>query len=464
MRTVDVPSACGEYMVDAPVAGQRVKVEVNSHNGLTTIEGVTLHPAAKNHLTVKLVNGYNASYPLEDVQEIEILGTTATTAESISSPTEIDESLPRVRILHTGGTIASKVDYATGAVVARFEPEELIATLPELTTLANIEAVKLGNMFSDDIRPQHWNSIIKASKQAFDDGCDGVVVTHGTDTLHISSAALSFAWGGKGETPPGPIAFVGSQRSSDRGSSDASENLLSAVHWAAHGPKPCGDAGDAVVVVMHASNNDGACAVYPGIGVRKLHSSRRDAFQPVNCEALATVNIDNGECSHSLADGYQEILDSSSSRAICTQPTHYETSVRIAQFVAGPWLHSEEIEAIVQTGVQAIVIQGTGLGHLPIEDPAKDAPENTKVWRALTRCVNREIPIVVTNQCIHGPVDMNVYSKGRKQMEMGILGHGSVSAPDSVVVKVHWALSNNMKVGDAVAANLCGEGNNLLRK
>jgi len=455
--------ACGEYMVDAPAVGQRVKVEVNSHNGATTVEGVALHPAAKNHLTVKLVNGYNASYPLEDVQSVEILGTSTPPTASAPVAASTDGSLPRVRILHTGGTIASKVDYATGAVVARFEPEELIASLPELTSLANIEAVKLGNMFSDDIRPQHWNSIIQASKQAFEDGCDGVVVTHGTDTLHISSAALSFAWAGKGETPPGRIAFVGSQRSSDRGSSDASENLLSAVHWAAHGPAPCGDAGDAVVVVMHASNNDGVCAVYPGVGVRKLHSSRRDAFKPVNCEALAMITIDNGACSHALEERYKTTLAEKNSRPICQQPTMYETSVRIAQFVAGPWLHSEEIEAIVLTGVQAIIIQGTGLGHLPIEDPGKDAPENTKLWRALTRCVNREIPIVVTNQCIHGPVDMNVYSKGRKQMEMGILGHGMVAAPDTVVVKVHWALSNRMKIQEAVAANLCGEGNNLLR-
>ena len=453
----------GEYVVESPVAGQRVKVEVNSHNGLTTIHGVALHPAAKNHITVKLVNGYNASYPLEEVQSIEILGTNSPLPDVKPPSADVDETLPRVRILHTGGTIASKVDYTTGAVVARFEPEELIATLPELTSLANIEAVKLGNMFSDDIRPQHWNSIIQASKKAFDDGCDGVVVTHGTDTLYISSAALSFAWGGKGEAPPGRIAFVGSQRSSDRGSSDASENLLSAVYWAAHGPAPSGDLGDGVVVVMHASNNDGVCAVYPGIGVRKLHSSRRDAFQTVNCEPLAMISVENGECSHELELGYKEDLSKASTRPICQRPTTYETGVRIAQFVAGPWLHSEEIEAIVQTGVQAIIIQGTGLGHLPIDDPGKDAPENTKVWRALTRCINREIPVIVTNQCIHGPVDMNVYSKGRKQIDMGILGHGSVAAPDTVVVKVHWALSNMMKVRDAVAANLCGEGNNLLR-
>jgi glutamyl-tRNA(Gln) amidotransferase subunit D len=451
-------------MVDVPSAGQRVKLEVETRNGKTHIEGVVLHPAAKNHLTVKLVNGYNASYPLEEVTSIELLQTESapSVADAAKQARETNDALPRIRILHTGGTIASKVDYTTGAVVARFEPEEMIASLPELALIANIEAVKLGNMFSDDIRPQHWNTMIQASKQAFDDGCDGVVVTHGTDTLHISSAAMSFAWGGKGEVAPGRIAFVGSQRSSDRGSSDAAENLLSAVHWAANGPQPCGDAGDGVVLVMHSTNNDGECAVYPGTGVRKMHSSRRDAFQPVNCEALAHVTLDNGKLSHSLTDFYETLRKNSTPRPVCERPTTYEKSTRIAQFISSPWLHSEEIEAIVQTGVQAIVIQGTGLGHLPIDDPGKDAPENTKVWRALTRCINREIPIIVTNQCIHGPVDMNVYSKGRKQMEMGIMGHGSVAAPDTVVVKVHWALSNNVKLENALGSNLCGEGNNLL--
>ena len=449
-------------MVDAPSLGERVKIEVESHNGMTTLEGIVLHPAAKQHLTLKLVNGYNASYPLDAVQSIEVTGqhqqSRTLNAAEVTAPSD----LPKVRILHTGGTIASKVDYATGAVVARFEPEELVASLPELATIAQIEAVKLGNMFSDDIRPQHWNAIVQASKQAFDDGCVGVVVTHGTDTLHISSAAVGMAWAGRGGTPPGPIAFVGSQRSSDRGSSDAAENLLCAVHWAANGPKPTGTIGDATVLVMHAGPNDGVCAVLPGTGARKMHSSRRDAFHPINCEQLGEIHIDNESVSHTLNPRYSDVLETETGRPVTERPDAYETGVRIAQFTAGPWLHAEHIEAVVQTGVQAIVVHGTGLGHLPIDDPGKDAPENTKVWRTLTRCVNREIPIVVTSQCINGPVDMNVYSKGRKQIEMGFIGHGSVTSPETMIVKVHWALSNSKTVADAIGQDLCGESRNDL--
>jgi glutamyl-tRNA(Gln) amidotransferase subunit D len=193
-----------------------------------------------------------------------------------------------------------------------------------------------------------------------------------------------------------------------------------------------------------------------------MHSSRRDAFQPVNCERLGAVHIDNGELSHTLNPRYSEALHSNNTRTVTQRPDSYETGVRIAQFVAGPWLHAEHIEAVVQTGVQAIVIHGTGLGHLPIEDPGRDAPENTKVWRTLTRCVNREIPIVVTSQCINGPVDMNVYSKGRKQIEMGLLGHGSAAAPETVIVKVHWALSNAKTVAEVIGQDLCGESRNDL--
>ena len=443
-----------------PEVGLKVRIEVESHNGSTNFEGIVLHPASKGHLTLKLVNGYNASYLLEEIANLEILDSKSTEEQQITEQQDIEynSDLPRIRILHTGGTIASKVDYKTGAVVARFEPHELVASVPELAEIANIEAEKLGNMFSDDIRCQHWNKMIEASKKAFDDGCDGVVITHGTDTLHITSAALNFAWAGKGQAPPGPIALVGSQRSSDRGSSDAAENLIAAVYWAANAPKPCGIAGDSTVVVMHSSSNDGRCSIHPGIGVRKLHSTRRDAFKPVNSQPLAFINANSGDLSLELTSDYETLLNENN-REICSSPTKYSSTVRIIQFMAGPWLHEEEIEAVVLTSPQAIVIHGTGLGHLPIDDPGKDAPENTKVWRALTRCINRNIPIIITTQCINGPIDMNVYSKGRKQIEMGMLGHGSVSSPDTVIVKTHWALSNDMDLNKAMESNLCGENN-----
>ncbi len=462
-RTLDEPSILGKGMVDIPDVGHKVQIEVDGHNGKSTHEGVILHPAANGHVTIKLANGYNASYGVNEIVSIKVIGMLDEPDSTTSSQLAFKDNLPHIRIIHTGGTIASKVDYKTGAVVAKFEPEELVSEIPELADIANIDAVKLGNMFSDDIRTQHWNKLIDTTKQAFDDGCAGVVITHGTDTLHITSAAMCFAWSGEGSAPPGRIALVGSQRSSDRGSSDAAENLISAVLWAATGPQPGAVMGDAAVVVMHSSSHDGTCSIQPGTGVRKLHSTRRDAFRNVNSQPLAFVDI-SGEQPVVILDNVYKNALTKTSPEINQNPRKYSENVRIAQFIAGPYLHEEEIEAIVANGPQAIVIHGTGLGHLPIDDPGDDAPENTKVWRALTRCVNRNIPVVVVTQCINGPIDMNVYSKGRKQQEMGLLGHGSVTSPDTTVVKIHYALSNNKDVAGVLTQNLCGENHNVLRE
>ena len=234
-------------MAQAPDVGSHVRLKLTTHDGDTTIEGVVLPPAIAEHVTVKLANGYNISHP---ISSIEILSSQQpASTESIDSDTPaMNPDLPTVRIVHTGGTIASKVDYTTGAVTAQFEPSELVEHVPELLNIANLDVHKIGNMFSEDIRPNHWNQIIDASERAFADGCVGVVVTHGTDTLHITASAVAFAWCGKGGNPPGRIAFVGSQRSSDRASSDAAQNLISAVKWAAEGPQPTGELSDAVVV------------------------------------------------------------------------------------------------------------------------------------------------------------------------------------------------------------------------
>ena len=444
-------------MEGLPKPGERIIATVKTLNGEATHEGLVLPSPAPRHISIKLDNGYNVNYPQENIISWEYAPSVQTgPSPSLNAPSASSD-LPKVRLIHTGGTIASKVDYATGAVDARFEPEELLDAIPELASIAQLDALKIGNMFSDDIRPQHWNLMSEACAAAFADGCRGVVISHGTDTMHITASAVGFAFAGKGETPPGPIAMVGSQRSSDRGSSDATENLLAAVHWAAYGPEPTGEAGDACVVVMHDSQSDGTMAVHSGFAVRKMHSSRRDAFQAINGKPLAHVSITSEGIETKLNPDYLKMQENNPGRPKTQRPTKFEQGQRIAQFMAGPWLHAEHIEAVIATGVQGVVIHGTGLGHLPIEDPQKDAPENTQLWRVLTRCMNRELPVVVVNQCIHGPVDMNVYSKGRKQIDMGILGHGISSTPEAITVKTHWCLSQGLDLKKTLPKNLCGE-------
>ncbi len=437
-------------MVEMPSIGKRVKVFAEGPGGSTSHAGVVLPGAAQGHLTIKLANGYNISHPIDMVKSIEEIGDSDSIETTITT-IEQNTKLPKVTIIHTGGTIASKVDYTTGAVIARFEPEELLSSVPEILDIANIDAVKLGNMWSDDIRPIHWNKMIDACQEAFDSGSVGVVITHGTDTLHVSASALAFAFAGKGGRPAGRIVFTGSQRSSDRASSDATENLLSAVYWAANGPEVSGE-GDAAVTVMHAGSGDGVCAVSPGVAVRKMHSTRRDAFQMVNGERISEISITREGLSHSPTT-------LASNREI-HQPTKFNPELKIAQFIAGPHLHGDLIDAAISSGYSAIIIHGTGLGHLPIENPNGDAPENDELYKTIK---SSSIPIIIANQCINGPVDLNVYSKGRNQQAIGVLGHATTSSPEALLTKVHWALSNDIDLG-ILSENLCGENNTSLRE
>ncbi len=441
--------------MDIPEAGSKVRIIVESRTGKQTHLGVIISPAGEGLLTIKLQNGYNLSHPLNRIDSIELIEARKEKTSKIISSTEhiVDPDLPRVILLHTGGTIASKVDYETGAVVARFEPDEILDSVPELRPIAQIEAVLIGNMFSDDIRPRHWNQMIQETEAAFEKGAAGVVITHGTDTMGISSAALAFAWSAEGKRPPGPIVFTGSQRSSDRGSSDAKENLIAAVHLAAHGPIPSGN-GDSTMIVMHESSSDGVLSILPGISSRKMHSSTRGAFQSIDIEPLGRIRIEGSECTIEMGKNTIE------QRPI-GKPILYDENINIAEIIAGPHLRAEHITALVSTKPHALHIHGTGLGHLPIADPNGDSPENPAVRESLEKYIDGGGIVVMSTQTIHGPVHLDVYSKGREQREMGIIGHGSVGPPETSLVKLHYLLSrfgtDYSEIKKKWDTSLCGE-------
>jgi glutamyl-tRNA(Gln) amidotransferase subunit D len=432
-----------------PQSGDRVRFTATTPEGDVTHEGILLAPSTSGHMTVKLDNGYNVTFAESVVSEISTIGTPNLVGEEAITTLVENPDLPEIWILHTGGTIASKVDYVTGAVAARFEPEELLDAIPELANHARIRTMKLGNMWSDDIRARHWNAMMVATKQAFDSGAVGVVITHGTDTMHYSAAAAAFAWAGGGGRPPGRIVFTGSQRSSDRGSTDGTENLLAAVHWAAHGPAPTGENGDASVIIMHAGSDDGICAVMPGCSSRKFHSSKRDAFQGINAQPLGTVTVGRG------GDCQIDMDVHTPTREIVTDPVVFDEDKRILQLMAGAHLYADQIE--LAANYDAILFHGTGLGHLPIEDPNGDSPENVAMREAVANYCAEGGHAVMTTQCIHGPVHMDVYSKGRDQQELGIMGNHATTGPDAALVKLHFLLSTGQDIQSGWDADLCGE-------
>jgi len=417
-----------------PKPGTPVKLVVKTWSGKAEHTGISLPSSGSKLITMKLQNGYNVSFPESYVDTFEILDEMPIIEEEVGESEPQNESLPLVHLIHTGGTIASKVDYSTGAVTARFDPHELLDAVPELRRIARIRAVKLGNMWSDDLRPRHWNRMLKATEEAFAEGAVGCVITHGTDTLHLSAAAISYGWSGQGGRPPGRIVLTGSQRSPDRGSSDAAENLIASVQWAAHGPAPSGYR-DSSVVITHASSSDGSCAVLPGCACRKYHSSKRGAFKPINQEVLGHVFIDGDGA---RIDYSPEAHDA---RIEAISPKPFDESVRIAQFIADPHLHPDLVQGAIDSGFDALLFHGSGLGHLPISNPEEDSLENTRLRVMLEDHIAGGGVVVVVTNAIHGPVNMNVYSKGREQRDLGIIGHGSLCPPGSALVKLHHLLS-----------------------
>lgn len=441
--------------MEVPQSGSKVRINIESRMGKQTHEGVIISPAGHGLITIKLQNGYNLSHPLNGINSIELIENPKKPSDSDNKKTEndVNHDLPLVILLHTGGTIASKVDYETGAVIARFDPDEILDSVPELKPIARIEAVLIGNMFSDDIRPRHWNRMIKETEAAFERGAKGVVITHGTDTMGHSAAALAFSWGGDGGRSPGPIVFTGSQRSSDRGSSDAKENLIAAIYLAGHGSNPTGN-GDSTMIVMHEGSSDGVLSILPGISTRKMHSSTRGAFQSIDIGELGRITVEGSDCSI-------EMITNTGKQRPIGKPTLFDETVSIAEIIAGPHLRPEHITALALTKPDAIHVHGTGLGHLPISDPNGDSPENPEVRRALDLYIEDGGIVVMSTQTIYGPVHLDVYSKGREQQEMGIIGHGSVGPPESSLVKLHYLLSkfrneySNIKT--MWSNSLCGE-------
>ncbi|MFH1505868.1 MAG: Glu-tRNA(Gln) amidotransferase subunit GatD [archaeon] len=401
-----------------------------------TIKGV-LMPSKDKFVVVKLDSGYNIGIAKRNIKNIKSIGKKLSSLEKPVAP-KSNKKLSKVTILHTGGTIASKVDYNTGAVIAKFKPEELLGMFPEIGTLANISSRMLTNTLSSNMRFAHYNLIAQEIGKEAKNGVKGIIVPHGTDTLHYTAAALSFIL----ENINIPVVLVGSQRSSDRPSSDATINLISAIIFITQAKLP------GVYVCMHENMEDDKCLVFHGCKVRKMHTSRRDAFKAVNSSAIAKidykkkkVDILNKEIVFKPKDGL-EIKPFKDNVKVGILKTH--TNMFADEFLA-------------YKNFDGLVIEGTGLGHAPAENIDTFTKEHDKIYKAISSLAGK-MPVVMTSQCIYGRVNMNVYSYGRRLQEAGVLGNNLDMTSETAFIKLAWLLSNNKKeVQELFSKNLRGE-------
>ncbi|WP_440770108.1 Glu-tRNA(Gln) amidotransferase subunit GatD [Natronorubrum sp. DTA28] len=404
--------------------GDRVRVDRADR----TYEGVLLPSSTDDHLVVKLEGGYNVGVDREgadvelleeDVYEID--GDTAGEEGSVSE-IEFDDELPTISLISTGGTIASTVDYRTGAVTAQFDAEDVLRAVPDLAGRANYRGRVVANILSENMEPPLWQDLARAVSEEIEAGADGVVVMHGTDTMQYSASALAFML----ETPV-PIVFTGSQRSADRPSSDNVMNAVSAVEAA---KSDCAE----VLVCMHASESDDVCALHRGTRVRKNHTSRRDAFETVGAEPLGEVEYETEEITFRREYQQRGETDLELRDAL-------ESDVELLKFTPG----MDPAFLDVVEGAAGLVIEGTGLGHV-----------HTDLIPRIEELIEDGTTVVMTSQCLEGRVCDRVYDTGRDLLEGGVIEAGD-TLPGTAKVKLMWALEHSEDVEEAMGTSLDGE-------
>ena len=365
----------------------------------------------ESHIVLKLKSGYNIGIEFEKIEKIEKVGEGQSSIDS-SQTIEKDEKLPKILLLSTGGTIASKVDYRTGAVTPALSATELYEAVPEIAKIANVDAEVLFSEYSENLQPEHWLEIAKKVDSVADSDYTGIIIAHGTDTMHYSSAFLSFALSGFKK----PIVLVGSQRSSDRPSSDAALNLIAATKFLRRYSTK------GVFVVMHHNESDKAIACHLGTRVRKNHTSKRSAFETIGSPP-AYVIFEN-----EIIDNTYKMENSAFSRDYNPR-INLDTKAALVKY--HPGFDPEIIESLIKLQYRAIIFEGTGLGHV-----------GKTMYDSIKKAKDKGIFLGMTSQCIDGRVSMTVYESGRDLLDMGIVPLETM-IPEVALVKAMWVLGNS---------------------
>ncbi len=405
-------------------------VEVHTTRG--DFKGIILprsETADDRHIVLKLRNGYNVGLAVDTITEMRQTGYKKANYKIPEKQFPYDPKKPNVKLFGTGGTIASRLDYRTGAVIPAFSPGELYGSVPELADICNLETEKLYGVFSENMGPEQWIGTAAAIGREIEKGINGIVIGHGTDTMHHTAAILSFMV----QNSPVPIVMVGSQRSSDRPSSDAAINLINATKTAAES-----DIAE-VMVCMFGPTSDQYDLLHRGTRVRKMHSSYRSTFRTIGDIPLAMVSRD---WIIPLRSDYKRRRSDKN----VTINTAFEEMVSIVYYY--PNMRPDIIEALIDNNYKGIIIAGTGLGHV-----------NKPLYPALKKAYEKGIAMYMTVQTLWGYVQMYVYDTGRDIMELGVIPAANM-LPEVAYVKLGWALGQTTdleKVKEIMLTPIAGE-------
>ncbi|MFX0122649.1 MAG: Glu-tRNA(Gln) amidotransferase subunit GatD [Candidatus Hodarchaeota archaeon] len=412
--------------------------EIVIQKGTSTLRGVILprsELADPRFISLKLSTGYNIGFNPEDIQSVKkfnhIKG-----EYRVPKPNIIQKpKMPFIPILGCGGTIASRLDYRTGGTIPALTPEELLSSFPEIADLARIETQLLFDIFSENVNFTHYEEILTAIETTIKNKKpQGIVLTHGTDTMAFTAAALSFAI----TNSPIPIVITGSQRSSDRPSSDAFFNLYNSVLYASSPQAKKG-----VVVIMHEGSSDTSSAIHNGTRIRKMHSSRRNTFKTIGGNALGRI-ID-GKIEYFIEDDKRSEKNELNKDKDFIIRKKFEK--RIGLIYHYPGIQPGIIEHFINTGHKGLVFAGTGLGHV-----------SSNLIPTIKKAIDDEIIVVMTTQCLQGFTGLSVYESGRQLKAAGVIPVDIL--PETAYIKLSYLLGNyqkTTKIKELMKTDLKGE-------
>ena len=405
-------------------------------------EGILLESSETGIVMLKLDSGYNIGFSKKDILKIVLLKKNKD-EEKKNFEIKKNPDKKNIAVIITGGTIAARLNPKKGGVDWLTSPEDLFKFYPQIFEKVNVSKVEIPFMkASEDMDYKDWQKIAKTAVELLNDpNIQGIIITHGTDFLHYTSAALSFFIKNLNK----PVVLTYSQRSVDRASSDANLNLqcasLAAISDIAE-----------VSLVGHASSNDDFCYAMPGAKVRKLHSSRRDAFKVVNAKPFAKIFPDKIEriSEYKLRNKNKAVVDSK-----------FEEKIALVKVYPGQ--DADILDYYVKKGYKGIVLELSGLGHAPSKR-ARNA------WTLkLKEVQGKGIVVCAVSQCIYGRVDPLVYSNGREILATGVIYLEDMLA-ETAFVKLGWVLGhdewkkNKKMIKEKMLENISGELNNRLEE
>lgn len=313
-----------------------------------------------------------------------------------------------VTVLHVGGTIGMVRDaggsYAprAGALAEALETIDELAD-PRLPRMRLVELDPLKD--SSDVRASDWQRYADEVAAAFENGSDGVVVLHGTDTMAYTASALSFLLDGL----PGPVVLTGSQLPLTELRSDARPNLVAALTLAA-------TPGWAEVAVLFGD------VLLRGCRVTKVSTRGFDAFASPDLPALADVGVDVAWRSSLLqrpSDGPLRV--------------HRLRDVDVIALRLFPGVKARTVRSMLTDPVRGLLLEAYGAGN---------GPDDPELLAVLREAHERGVVIAAVSQCLHGGVRMDAYATGHALAEAGVVPCGAMTA-EAALAKLAWLLSRH---------------------